>query len=99
MSKLAAYRQAHQRYLAENQPRVYADQQKRGQLEQHLQDVAVNAVEQEERLTQQMIDRVNSDQSLRDNYPRKVKALEAIPHVVDELVTTDVMHQPAPNPI
>jgi hypothetical protein len=61
--------------------------------------VAEQAVQQTELLTSQMIEKANADPELRDNYLKKLEALEAIPVTVDELVLDDLIYQPRPSQV
>ena len=96
MSKLEAFRKVHRRYLQESQPELYLSLQKSGQLQSHLDDVAENALHMEERLTVDQISAINANPKLQQDYLAKVKALEEIPLVVDELVQREVLFQPQP---
>ena len=63
------------------------------------QDVAQEAVEQEDRMTSELESNVHRDPKLQENDRERLKAFEAIPHIVDELVLDQVICQPPPSQV
>ena len=71
-------------------PEEHARMEKSGELQAHLETVGSQAKEMWDDLITQM--RLNPD--LPESYPDRVKALEAMPEQVREMVNADLIHQP-----
>jgi hypothetical protein len=86
------YARAHHRFLKEANPKFLRQLQESGMLEEHLREIGESAEAMYETLTTQM----SNDPNLPTDFMERVKALEAIPVTVDELVMHEFILQPIP---
>ncbi len=85
----ATFLKLHRQYLQQSLPQMYLRLQKKGDLGQHLQEVADEAM--------RMYDQISEDLAVeRNKLPeaKKLQALENIPHVALEVVLAEVVYQP-----
>jgi hypothetical protein len=85
------YAQLHRRYLQRNRRKFYDALVRDGELNDHLRSVGQRAAEMYEAIIGQM---ANSSRIQNLPYEEKVKELQALPLIADELVMDDVVYQP-----
>lgn len=86
------YARMHREYLKASNPRLLATLQTSGELTAHLEKVGQDAAQMYDTLHAQMM----HDPKLPKDYHARVKALEAIPATVDEIVKHEIVYQPQP---
>ena len=79
-------------FLKEAYPKEYQRMETSGELQMHLSQIGEDAMEMWDDLQSQMM----TSPDLPENYPERVKALEAIPEQIREMVSADLIHQPLP---
>lgn len=92
MPDKVTYVRLHKQFLQKHQPNLYRQMLAEGTLAEHLNSVGQAASEMDETLTTQMVTR----KDLPTDYLERVKELEQVPHVVEEIVLAEVVHQPLP---
>ena len=73
-------------------PEILKQLEDSGQLAEHLERVGQQALELYETIEAQMM----TDKRLPQDYLERVAALESIPHIAEEIVLGDVVHNPTP---
>ena len=79
-------------YLKEEYPTEYQQMKRSGNLQTHLKQVGTEAQDLWETLESQM----RNSPDLPENYLERVKAAEAIPEMVREMVRHDLIQVPPP---
>ena len=79
-------------YLKEEYPQEYQQMKRSGSLQKHLQQVGTEALDLWETLESQM----RNNPELPENYWERVKAAEAIPEQIREMVRHDLILVPPP---
>jgi len=71
---------------------MYLKLKESGELQNYLRKIGQDAVEMYEAIENQML----TAKDLPEDYPERVKALERIPLVAEEIVLNDLVFQPLP---
>jgi len=90
MPSAQAYAELHRKFLKEHRPKMYAALKKDGTLEQHVRTIGQQALERYETIEGQML----TSKSLPQDYLARVKKLEEIPHVAEEIVLHEIVLPP-----
>ena len=83
MPNAATYAKVKEHYLKTAHPKVYQEFKKTGELNAHLRSAGQRAMQQYEAMEAQMMSRIHKENL---DYLDKVKEMEQIPHVVEEIV-------------
>jgi hypothetical protein len=93
MDQAQGYAKRHREFLSQTNPKMLEKLRASGELLSYLKGIGEQAEEMYETLSAQM----QTSKNLPTEYWARVKALEAIPVTVDEIVMSELILQPIPN--
>jgi hypothetical protein len=85
--KASAYAKMHERFLAENFPKVLSQLKSSGQLPSYLHRLGSQAEEMYEAIWSQML----TSPKLPKDYAQRVEAMQAVPEQAEEMVLHDLV--------
>ena len=92
MPSETVYARMHKDYLRKNHPKMYKQLEASGELLEHCRRVGQQAKDYNEVLRAQMA----ASPNLLVDYAERVRELNAIPLIVEEIVQTEMIYTPVP---